>query len=252
MSETIKRNSWVLLLSKERSFVVKCKGKFNTQYGIINLDELIGKPYGIEVKTHLGKKFVVTKPYLCDVIRKLERGPQVILPKDAAVILAKTGIGKNAVAIDAGSGSGFLAIFLANYLKRVYTYEKNEKFHELVKKNLKILGIRNAIAKLGDVRKGFEEKDVDLIVLDLEEPEKVVKHAYDALKKGGWLVIYCPFAEEVGRVVNEMEKRGFVITEIVENLQRSWSISFDKKGFSHLRAEPYVTFTGFIVFGRKV
>ncbi len=252
MSESIKRNSWVVLLSKEKSFVTRCKGKFNTQYGIIDLDELIGKPYGSEVKTHLGKKFVATKPYLCDVMRKLERGPQVILPKDAAIILAKTGVGKNAVAIDAGSGSGFLAIFLANYLKRIYTYEKNEKFHELVKRNLKTLGIRNVVAKLGDVRKGFEEKNVDLIVLDLEEPEKVVKHAYNALKKGGWLVVYCPFAEEVGRVVNEMEKRWFVITEIVENLQRSWSISFDKKGFSHLRPEPYVTFTGFIVFGRKI
>jgi tRNA (adenine57-N1/adenine58-N1)-methyltransferase len=247
----IKKNEWIMLLGKQKSFVVRCKGKFHCEFGIINLDEVVGKKFGIKVKSHLGEEFVVVKPFLTDLMKKLKRAPQVILPKDASVILAKTGVGKNSIVIDAGSGSGFLAIFLSNYVKKVYTYEKNEKFHEIVKENIKTLKIKNIVAKLKDVSQGFDEKDVDLVVLDLENPEKIVKHAYEALRAGGWLVVFCPFAEEVGKVVKEMQKKGFVISEIIENLQRNWEISFDKKDISHLRAAPYVTFTGFLVFGRK-
>ncbi len=246
----IKKGEWILLLG-EKNFVTRTKGIFHTEFGKINLDEIVGKEFGIEVKTHKGKKFRVIKPTILDLMKKAKRGPQVILPKDASIILSKTGINKNSVVIDAGSGSGFLALFLSNFVKKVYTYEKREKHFRIVKENIKLLRIKNIEAKQKDVSKGFDEKDVDLVVLDLETPQKIIKHAYKSLKPGGYLVVYCPFAEEVGPVVKEMKKRGFVSLEIIENLQRNWKISFDKKNESHMRPEPYITFTGFIVVGRK-
>ncbi len=249
VQERIKKNSWVLLLGK-KSYVVKVKGIFHCEFGKIELEKLVGKAYGTEIETHLGEKFVACKPLFTDLLKKAKRKPQIILPRDAAVILAKTGIGKSSVAIDAGTGSGFLAMFLANFVKKVYTYEKRKEFYEIAKENFRVLGFRNVEIKYKDVSKGFDEKNVDLVVLDLEKPEKIVKHAYNSLRDAGYLAVFCPYAEEVGKVVKVM-KKNFTEIEVVENMQREWEISFDKSGQSHLRAKPFLTFTGFLVFGRK-
>jgi len=246
----IKKNSWVLLLGK-KSYVVKVKGEFHCEFGKINLDSLIGKTYGSEIESHLGEKFIAVKPSIIDLLKKVKRKPQVILPKDAAFILAKTGVNKNSIVLDAGTGSGFLAIFLSNYVKKVYTYEKRKEFYEIAKENLKTLGIKNVIIKNKDVSQGFDEKEADLITLDLENPEKIIPIAKNSLKPGGWLAVFCPYAEEVGRVVKAM-KEDFTYIEIFENLQREWEVSFDKQERSHLRARPFATFTGFTVFGRKI
>jgi tRNA (adenine57-N1/adenine58-N1)-methyltransferase len=72
--------------------------------------------------------------------RKLKRGPQIVTPKDASLILAYTGILPGSKVVDAGTGSGHLAIFLATYIKpgKVYTYEKDERFIKVAKDNIKI------------------------------------------------------------------------------------------------------------------
>ena len=66
-----------------------------------------------------------------EILKKCKRGPQVILPKDRGVILAYSGVGKNSVVVDAGAGSGWLAISLANVAKKVTSYEWREEFAEL-------------------------------------------------------------------------------------------------------------------------
>ena len=55
--------------------------------------------------------------------RRLKRGPQVVLPKDIGMIIAYTGVGKESVCVDAGTGSGWLAISLARIAKEVTTYD---------------------------------------------------------------------------------------------------------------------------------
>ncbi len=247
----IRKNSWVLLVGR-KIFVTRAKGRFHCEFGMIDMDKIIGREYGCRISSHLGEEFVVQEPFFTDLLKKAKRGPQVMLPKDTALILAKTGIGRRSLVIDAGTGSGFAAMFLANYVKKVCSYERRREFYELARENLKSLGIKNVEIKHKDAGKGFEERNADLVLLDLENPEKIVRHAERALKEGGFLVVYCPFAEEVGRVVKEMERRGFGNVEIVENLQREWEVSFDKKGQSHMRARPFATFTGFLVFGRKM
>ncbi len=49
-----------------------------------------------------------------DFLRKAKRGPQIIPPKDFGMIVAETGCGKDWKVVDAGTGSGFLAMMLAN------------------------------------------------------------------------------------------------------------------------------------------
>ncbi|MEM5809208.1 MAG: tRNA (adenine-N1)-methyltransferase [Candidatus Aenigmatarchaeota archaeon] len=247
----IKLNDKVLLLSKDESYVVSVSKKiFNGRSGMINLSRLIGKNYGSKIKTHLGKEFVIVKPSVLDLFEKcLTRTAQVILPKDASLILGYTGISSDSLVVDIGTGSAYLAIFLANYLSKgkVITYEKDKRFIKIAGENIKLSGLKNIQMKQKDVSGGISERNVDLITLDLQHPEKLIKHAYKSLKTGGWLVVYSPTIEEVIKVTKEIRKRGFSEVKTIENIVREWQTERTTRpksmGLIH---------TGWLTFARKL
>lgn len=201
------------------------------------------------VRSHLGNEFVVVEPTLKDLIKKFRRGPQVILPKDLSLVLAYTGIGPKSLVLDAGSGSGFAAIMLANFIARgkVITYERDKRFIRIARENIELAGLKNVELRERDVTKGFDEKNVDLVLLDLKPATKVIKHAYIALKAGGHLVVYSPTVEELLEVNREIEKFNFVERVVVENIVREWkyekTLRPKTKGLMH---------TGFLTIARKL
>lgn len=245
----IRLNGRVLLMGKDESHLVAAsRTKYNVRSGVIDLGKLIGNKYGAIIKTHLGKEFVLVKPTVLDMFSKFTRGAQVILPKDIAIILAFTGVSTDSSVVDAGAGSGFLSIFLANYLTggKVVTYEKDKRFVKITRGNIELSGLNNLKLKEKDISRGISEKNVDLITLDLQHPEKVVKHAHKALNIGGWLVVYAPTADEMMRASREMKKY-FSQIKIVENIVREWqnekTVRPKTMGLMH---------TGWLMFGRKV
>ncbi|MBM3229483.1 methyltransferase domain-containing protein [Candidatus Parvarchaeota archaeon] len=143
-----------------------------------------------------------------NILRKLKRGPQVILPKDIGMILAYSGVGKTSKAVDAGAGSGWLAISLGNVCKSVVAYEWREDFVKLASENVQRAGLKNVKIKHASVFDGIKEKELDLVTLDLADSDKAVGHAYGALKDGGMLVGYLPHAEQVQRFVKACEGCG--------------------------------------------
>jgi len=189
------------------------------------------------------------KKNLNEVLKGLKRLPQVITPKDSSLILAYTGIPTDAKIVDAGSGSGFLAIFLAWYCPngKVVTYEKRKEFADVVKKNVEKTGLKNIEVKNKNILEGIDEKDLDLITLDMKECEKVVPEAYEKLKSDGWLVIYSPYVEQVTKVMEEMKKAGFKDVKCVENVVREWQSEY---GFTRPKSQGLMH-TGWLSFGKK-
>lgn len=248
----MKEKELVLLLSKRSSYLVAIGSKkLHTKDGIIDLSKLKKKRIGGKIKTHLGKGFSIVKPNIVEILKKkVKRLPQIIMPKDIALILAYTGVEPGGLLVDAGTGSGFLSIFMANYIKpgKVVTYENNKRFVDTAKQNIKNSGLSKFIRlKQRDITKGIAEKKVDLITLDMKGAEKVVKHAYKALKPGGYLVVYSPYIGQAFAVSKEMKKKGFCYIKTVENIVREW------------QAEKYIRpktiglmHTGFLTFARKV
>jgi len=188
------------------------------------------------------------KSNLLDIIKKLKRLPQIVMPKDASLILSYAGISPNSLIIDAGSGSGFLCIFLAYYCNRgkVVTYEKRHDFAEIVRKNVKLSGLKNIVVKEKDIFEGIEEKNIDLITLDMKDAEKVVENAFHVLKPGGWLVVYSPYIEQVISVRKEIERLNFTQLKTVENIVREWRV-----GIHTLPEVSGVLHTGWLTFARK-
>ncbi len=246
MADKIKKDSIILLLGKQKNYLIR-PIKFSCEFGFIDLRLLIGKSYGIRIK--IGKEqFTVVKPSIIDMLKKAKRGPQIIMPKDAGVIISTTGCSLDWKVVDAGTGSGFLSMFLANIGCKVYSYERKKEFYEIAKKNANNFGLKNLFIKNADITKGIKEKDVDLVTLDMQYPEKAVKHAFKALKTGGWLAVYSMHIEEVKKVYEELKKHNFVEIKILENIQREWQ-SLGKL----TRPKNYMlAHTGFLTFARKM
>jgi tRNA (adenine57-N1/adenine58-N1)-methyltransferase len=183
------------------------------------------------------------------ILESLKRVPQIIMPEDAAMILAKTGIPTDSRVLDAGSGSGFLAIFLAWYCPngKVVTYEKREEFAKVVEENIQKSGLKNIEIKNRDILKGIDEDNLDLITLDMKDCEKVIPEAHEKLTDGGWIVVYSPYIEQVEIVMKEMEKSGFNGVQCIENIIREWQSEY---GFTRPKSQGLMH-TGWLTFGKK-
>lgn len=234
----------VLLLGKEKSYIVdSSEKKFSCNEGTIDLTKI---KLGKEIKTSTGKKFVAVKPTTIDLLRKCRRMPQIITPKDAASIVAVTGAQPGWRCLEAGTGSGFLSIFLGNIVRpgTILSYEKRKEFAENARKNIELCDLSDVVkVKYGEVK--FTEKNLDLIVLDMALVEKVVSKAYKALKPGGWLCVYSPQIEQQISVIEAM--KDFIQLRTIENIQRDWS---SLHGYTHPKPSG-ITHTGFLTFGRK-
>ncbi len=243
--DKISKDSLILLLGKKTYLIRPIK--FSCEFGFCDLRKLIGKRYGARVK--IGKeRFTVVKPNIIDFLKKAKRGPQIIMPKDSGMIVSVTGCSPGWKVVDAGTGSGFLSMFIANLGCTVYTYERKKEFYDIARKNVKNLGLMNVFLKNADITKGIKERNVDLVTLDMQNPERVIKHASKALKAGGWLAVYSMHIEEVKKVYEELKKYEFVDIKILENIQREWQ-SLGKL----TRPKNYMlAHTGFLTFARKL
>ncbi|MEM0154910.1 MAG: methyltransferase domain-containing protein, partial [Methanothrix sp.] len=97
---------------------------------------------------------------LPEPFRRMKRAPQVILPKDIGIIIAYSGVNKDSICVDAGTGSGWLAVSLARIAKRVVSYELREDFIKIAEKNKAMEGLQNLDIRHGDITKDLKEKDV--------------------------------------------------------------------------------------------
>ncbi|MBU0470977.1 MAG: methyltransferase domain-containing protein [Nanoarchaeota archaeon] len=242
------RNIKKILIEKKtnkRFFVKDLDEDFHVSSGFISKKNFKSKK--TEVKSSKEDTYILLEPSFVDLREDLKRGPQVMIEKDVGLILAKTGINKNSTVLDAGGGSGFLCLSLANICKEIAVYEINPEHFDIIQKNIKLFGFTNVDLKQGDVSKGITEKDLDLITLDLPEPWKITLLAEKALQYGGHLVVYLPNLNQVKMFIDSTRRTGIKVIETVELLERKWKIE-DKI----MRPEfQMLGHTGFLTFCRR-
>jgi len=242
----------ILVDERGRKYLTRAEGrKLQTNLGVVDLGQAVGKEPGSRLMSHLGREFVLLLPSPADYLEKIRRVPQIMLPKDAAQIVAHTGVGPGWRVVDAGSGSGALAIFLGNLVRpdgRVFTYEIREDFVEVARENVRLAGLEGTvIVKRGDVYQGIEERDLDLITLDLPRPELVLPHAQRALKPGGYLAVFAPCVEHLQRFYGEVGKFGFIGLKTIECLVREILV---KEGGTR-PSSRMIAHTGYLTFARR-
>ncbi len=154
--------------------------KLHTDLGIIDLKQLEGMELGSVIESHLGKPFTIFKPRAPDFFKHIKRTGAPMMPKDIGVIMAYTGVSPSDVILDAGTGSGVLAIYLGTIARKIITYEINEQFVNVARKNVSSAGLSNIEVRQGNIvdEIGNIEGPFDVVTLDLQEAAKVVEGAY--------------------------------------------------------------------------
>lgn len=226
--------------------------RVQSMHGVIQHSELIGREWGTQVQTHLGKVFTLLQPALDDLLRDIERSSQVIYPKDLGYILLNLGIGPGSQVIEAGTGSGALTVALAHAVGpngHVYSYEQRAEAQAVARKNLEHLGLHERVTlKLADIANGFDEREIPALFLDVPNPEDYLAQARAALQPGGFFGCILPTTNQVSLLLTALAEHNFGFVEVSEILHRYY-----KPVAARLRpADTMVAHTGFLVFARAL
>lgn len=199
-----------------------------------------------------GRPFLVFRPTVTDLMTSLDRGAQVITPKDASVILLECGIHAGSKVIEVGAGSGGLTTAMTYAVApsgHVHTVELKEQNAERVLKNLKRTGLDAYWSyQIGDARGADVQFDgADVVVTDMPDPENAIDNLAKHLRPGGMFCTYVPNANQLELSVNALRERGYVDIRSLETMRRGMEVhpggvrpSFEMLGH-----------TGYLTFARK-
>lgn len=240
------------LTHKHFIFSLKAGGDLQTHRGVLKHDDLIGKPWGSQVFSHMGAPFFLLQPSLADILNDLPRTTQILYPKDIGYILITMGVAPGQRVMEAGTGSGSMTIALATAVGAegsVISYEQKPDTQNLARKNLERVGLASRVDfKLRDILEGFDETEADAFFLDVQNPFDYISQVRNALKPGGYFCTLIPTFNQVEKILHALKKNNFAFVEVCELLLR-----FYKADPMRLRpTDRMVAHTGFLVFARRI
>ncbi len=227
-------------------------GQLQTHRGVIDHDDLIGRPWGSRITSHIGRPFFLLEPSLADLLKNLRRRTQILYPKDIGYILMTMGIAPGRIVIEGGTGSGAMTAALASAVGKigqVITYDNHAESQALARKNLRWLGLEDRVVlKLRDIVEGFDERGVDALFMDVPNPQDYLRQVLAALKTGGFFGCILPTTNQVSLLLRELKRFPFAFVDVCETQLR------------HYRPDPerlrpvdrMVAHTGFLIFGRSI
>jgi len=237
--------------AKQRRYLVALRSgaSFHTHAGLVAHDDMIGGDEGVTVIGSTGRRFVVVRPTLGDVVVKMPRGAQVIYPKDLGAILMAGDIFPGCRVLEAGVGSGALSMAMLRAGASVIGYELRDDFAERALDNVGTwLGSADYRVERRDVYDGIDPGHWDRIILDLPEPWRVVDHAAAVLQGGGIFLAYLPTINQTAQLRRALDAGPFAFAETAEVLRRTWHIEERSVRPDH----RMVAHTGFITTARLV
>jgi tRNA (adenine57-N1/adenine58-N1)-methyltransferase len=245
----------VLLISQDHKrfvFVLQPGAELQSHRGIVAHDDLIGQRWGQRIRSHLGVRFTLLRPSTDDLVRHIKRNTQIVYPKDAGYILMKLGVRAGSRVVEAGTGSGGMALVLSRAVMptgRIYSYDNRPEMQSLAQQNLARLGLDRYVEfKLRDVMEGFDETDVDALFYDLPNPWDYLEQAAAALSDGGFFGCILPTTNQVSQLLYALSGRTFTMVEVEELILRPY-----KPVPARLRPnDRIIGHTGFLIFARKV
>jgi tRNA (adenine57-N1/adenine58-N1)-methyltransferase catalytic subunit len=239
-----------------RSLVeLRAGGMWHSHAGALEHDRLIGAPEGTSVPTPKGIEIVALRPTREDFILKMQRGAQVVYPKDQAMIVALGDIRPGMRVVEAGAGSGALTLALLDAVGpegQVLSVERREDHAVDARRNVERFRagvVPNWSLEVGDVADVLATTDAHRVVLDLPEPWLAVDAASRALSPGGILITYLPSVPQVMRITEALWDHGsFTDVATSETLVRGWDVN----GVAVRPAHRMVAHTAFLTRARRV
>ena len=198
-----------------------------------------------------GKKFTVFRPGTAELMDSLDRGAQIITPKDAASILFNCDVKSGDTVLEVGAGSGGLTTALTGAVApsgKVHTVEFKEENALRAQKNLKRTGLdKYWTYQIGDAREVEVDITADALIMDMPDPENALDNLLPCLRAGGRVCAYIPNTNQLELVVNALRERNFSDVFAIEIIQREMEVHRGGVRPSY----EMLGHTGYLAFGRK-
>ncbi len=246
----------LIYIDERRSKIVKVRRGmvFQSDKGVLKLDDIIGLEWGSKVRLSTGASAWVLRPLFLDYLeRAFRRVTQVIYPKDLGLILLLGSVYPGAKVLEGGVGTGFLTATLANFVGpqgHVYAYEKRKEFAEVAIENLRRLGLLDRVTiRIADVKKDVKEENLDVAILDIPDPWEAIDTLKKALKPSSPIITFLPTINQVIKLLKVITKRDDVVDiKVFDSILREYIVDPEA-----LRPKTHVIgHTGYIVFFRIV
>ena len=199
----------------------------------------------------IGKDYFVFRPGAIELMESLDRGAQIITPKDAATIIFNCDIRSGSVVLEVGAGSGGLTTALLSAVApsgMVHTIEFKEENAKLALRNIKRTGLDSGWkCTIGDARSTKIELTADALIMDMPDPWLALENLFENLRKGGRICSYVPNMNQAEKIVAALREKGFAEIYALENIQRG----LDVHPGGVRPAFEMLGHTGYIIFGRK-
>lgn len=241
-----------LLDDKDRRFWLQLqKDMVRVQgLGVVDGSKIVGREDGALIKL-AGKDFFAFRATIMELMESLERGPQIVTPKDAATIVFRLGLRAGDTVLEAGVGSGALTMALLNAVMptgKVISVEIREEYASRAIRNVGRAGMAPYWdLRIGDVKAIDLGTTVDAVSLDMPDPWQALDNVDRHLRPGGRISIYVPNTNQVADAVNGLREHGYLQIDALENIQRHIEVhpggvrpSFETLGH-----------TGYMVFARR-
>lgn len=227
--------------------------KLHTHIGIIDFDQVLGLEYGSSIVTPKQKRVYLMEPTIFDFVMKSDRKTQIVYPKDLGYIAIRTGLKSGSNVLEIGTGSASLTTFFASLVGpsgHVFTYDVNEEFMEIARKNLKKSDMEKNVSmyKRDIMKEGLELSEMDVAIIDLGDPWNVLHIVHKCLKSSGSVAIICPTMNQLEKTSKHMNEIGFTDIESTEILIRNIEAREGKTRPS-MRMIGHTTY---LLFGRKI
>ncbi len=232
----------------EKYYVKDISKDYHMKYGTIKAEDMKNAKDGDILVSNKHEECVIYSPSFIDEYKKMKRLAQIPLLKDIGFFIAELGLGKESVIGDAGAGSGGVACFLANIVKKVYTFDIKDEHLDVVKENAKELGLTNIEIEKRSVYEELPKIQVDAFFLDVAEPWQAITPVEKVLKIGGFVVSYSPNLTSASMFVNTIkENKCFSIIKTIELIEQAWDVN-DKK----IKPISERLHSGFLTVARKI
>ena len=241
------------------TFLLDPRGCFQSRRGGFRHRDVVGLDEGTVLTTETGHELLLLRPLLADYVLSMPRGAQVVYPKDSGQVVAMGDIFPGATVLEAGVGSGALAMSLLSAIGesgRLLSIERRDDFARIAASNVDSWFEGHHPAwelRTGDFAEvtanHVADASVDRIVLDMLAPWENVGESARVLMPGGLLLAYAATTPQLSRTVEALRHCGlFTEPESWESMVRTWNVD----GLSVRPDHRMVAHTGFLLTARRL